>query len=112
MNYTEQSLKERIESNFKVGEPTSACLSVTGEPYVTIGSQHPDDGMPSVLGAVDEGKRREYGFDEETAWYGAVSSFLSYAEERGRNLYWRCEPVLERQGSRCTFYMRLLVSDR
>ena len=112
MNCTAQSLKEHIEAHFNVGQPTATGLSVTGEPYVTIGSQDPADGMPSVLGTVDEGKRREWGFDEETAWFDAVSNFQSYAEDRGHNLYWRCQPTLDRHGSDCAFYMRLLVSDK
>ena len=112
MNYTAQSLKERIETNFKVGQPTDTRLAVTGEPCVVIGTQYPDENPSSIRGTVDEGKRMQWWPDEETAWHQAASSFQSYAEERGHNLYWRCQPTLDRHGRDCRFYMRLLVSDK
>lgn len=130
-------LVQTIEKQLSVGESTDHSLSVTGEPYVTIGSQHPDYGLPCIPGTVDEKACAELAFDEETAVMAAYANFLSYAEDRYRKLastitangseadfdktceivgkckiYWRMRPRLEwnEDKTRCQVYMRLLIS--
>lgn len=113
--YDEERLTKDIEAKFKVGASTNWHRSVTGEPYVVISSQHPDNGMPTIPGTVDEAKRRERATDAETAYWAAMSSFQSYAEGRTGVLYWRVKPQLEwNEGmpNSCSFYMRLLISDK
>lgn len=112
--YTEDGLKERLERGFLVGPSTNSSRSVTGEPYVVIGPQHLEEGLPLIPGTIDEGKRSEWGYDEETAFCAIVNSFELYAEGRGKNLYWRSGPILDWDDNhtRCKFYVRLLVSDK
>ena len=103
-----------IEDGFVVGLATTTWSAVTGEHYVVVGSQDPDDGIPEFPGTVDEGCRHEIAFDEDAACRQALACFQAYAEGRGLNLYWRCEPVLdigegEYEGT-CKVYMRVLVS--
>jgi hypothetical protein len=116
MRYTEETLRANIEYGRKIGASTAYYKSVTGEPYVTIGLQHLDEGPPKIPGTVGECKRRELGFDEETAWNQAATCFQMYADTRPEfgTLYWRQPPVLEwnEDKSRCIFYMRLLISDK
>ena len=109
---TVAELIERIERDYTVGPSTEARLSVTGEPYVVIGEQI--DSEPTIPGTVDERAPREVAFDEETACYLALSCFETYAEGRGRYLYWREPPELEwsNDGKRCTVYVRCLVSEK
>ena len=111
MTFDAQTLTDVIEGRYPVGTPTEWHRSVTGEPYVSVGSQA--DGKTSVPGTVDEGKAREVALDAETAYWSALSSFESYAEDRKGVLYWRVKPRLEWSDdkSRCMFYMRLLISD-
>ena len=113
--FTASNLKARCERGREVGEPTSTWRSVTGEPYVVIGSQI--DGIPSEPGTVDEGKGREWAFDEETAYFQALNCFENYANGKTGKLYWRVEPHFERvprtkYPQRCLFYMRCLISDK
>ena len=102
-----------IEARFPVGESTDGRLSVTGEAYVSIGE--PSGALVSAIpGTVDEGQARELAFDEETAYFSALSSFRDYAECRVGTLYWRIKPRLEWNDgrTRCAYYMRLLISDK
>lgn len=109
---TVESLTQKIESMFPVGASTDHALSVTGEPYVTIGYQK--DGTSKIRGAVDEGADREFGFDEETASMSAYASFLEYAADRAGTLYWRVKPRLEwnENNTRCQVYLRCLISSK
>ena len=113
------ALTHRIEASYTVWKSQStAGLSITGEPFVVIGSQDPSNGPSSIPGTVDEGKVRELASDEETACRQAWSCFLSYAASRTENsggvLYWRIPPMLEWSSdrTRCAVYMRLLISNR
>jgi hypothetical protein len=112
--YTESSLRDRCEKGREVGRPTDRYLSVTGEPYVVIGSQI--SGVPSEPGTVDEGFGQELGFDEETAYFQAWACFETYAHDKTGKLYWRIPPRLERyprkNSTKCMFYMRCLISDK
>jgi hypothetical protein len=107
-------LVKEIEARFPVGESTDCALSVTGEPYVVIGAQDHRDGLPQIPGTIDEGKRRELAFDEETAVMSALKCFEDYARERIGTLFWRVKPELEwiEDHSRCKVYLRLLISDK
>ena len=110
---TVAELIERIESKYPVGHPTNCSRSVTGEPYVVIGSQSPDEPLPSILGTVDEGRRRELAFDEETAVLQTLACFQAYCEDRGGTLYYRFRPELEWTDDKkyCQVYFRCLISD-
>ncbi len=103
-----------IEQQYPVGESTRGPLSVTGEEYVVLGSQHPDDGMPAIPGTKDEGARCEPAFDEETAVMQAWNCFEQYREGRSGTLYWRIKPDLmwSEDKNTCFLYVRLLISDR
>lgn len=108
---TVAELIERIERDYTVGPSTETRLAVTGEPYVVIGQQK--DSEPSIPGTVDEPAPCEAALDEETACYQALSCFETYAEDRGRYLYWREKPRLEwMNNKRCKVYMRCLVSEK
>jgi hypothetical protein len=113
MIYSECALKEKCEEGRIVGAGTRPWRSVTGEPYVKIGAQAIEYGIPSVLGTVDEGAGFEVGFDDESAFWTAWANFRFYAEERKGILYWYTEPELiwNEDRSRCYFYMRCLISD-
>ena len=127
MNIAE--LKARIEYGRTIGETTEHGVSVTGEYYVSIGSQHPDEDMPQIPGTIDEGKRAELGFDEETACMQALACFQLYADDHRGVLYWRQEPILDCaqdtfkmvdgkiktikfNAPRYKVYIRLLLSDK
>lgn len=107
-----------IEQRHPVGESTTIWLSVTGEPYVVIGSQHPGDGLPTIPGTIDEGRRGEYAADEETALWQARAAFEQYAEGRLGTLYWRSRPTeteswFDAHGSKYHgVYLRMLISDK
>jgi hypothetical protein len=105
-------LKAACEEGFEIGEGTSMRWAVTGEPYVTIGSQL--GSLPAEPGTVDEGAPRELAFDQETAYVLALSCFKTYAEGRVGKLYWRWGPTFETfpEERRCRFYLRCLISDK
>ena len=129
-----EELVRLIEARFRIGKPTNTALSVTGEPYVTIGSQEPSSGMPAIPGTIDEGKPHELAFDQETACISAFICFENYAawwrEQHGDEaqsvLYWRIKPQLEWEHEwtvprehpfpddrkRCKVYMRCLLSNK
>lgn len=109
---TVPELVAEIGKRFLVGIPTNTYRSVTGEPYVVIGSQA--GGAPEIPGTVGEGWPHEWAFDEETACMQAGACFESYAEDRKGTLYWRSAPRLEWDGKkdRCCVYMRGLISDK
>ena len=114
---TVRELMERIEARYSVGHPTNCSRAVTGELYVVIGAQHPDEGLPSTPGTRDEGKRGELAFDEETAVMQAAACFDLYAEGRGGKIYYRHPPQLEWNAAkdrhrRCVVYLRCLISDK
>ena len=93
-----------IEGRFPIGGGPGSTglyynLAPTGEEYVVIGNQHPDEGI-----------------DEETACRAARAAFDAYAEGRVGTLYWRKKPQLEWQRDdpktgRCVVYIRCLISD-
>src|ERR1700677_907347 len=108
---TPDELIERIERGFTVGLSTTTWRSVTGKRYIVIGSQYP--GLAAIPGTVDEGASRELALDEETACMQALACFETYADGRGRYLYWRVKPCLEwnNDHTRCMVYMRCVVSE-
>lgn len=108
-----EQLRKQIADRYPVGEPTDRSRSVTGEPYVVIGSQR--HGNPDVPGTVNEGCSFEHAFDEEMACMQAAECFEKYAEDRNGVLYWREGPELEwidkgTPYARCKVYMRCLIS--
>lgn len=108
-------LREEIEKGFVVVQADPSKFSTygpTGEKYMTIG--HQIDGDASQPGTVDEGKSRELGFDEETAYWCALGAFREYAEDKTGKLYWRDGPLFEwgEDGHRCNYWIRLLISDK
>ena len=109
MNVAE--LLTRLEGRFVIGESTDHARSVTGEPYVVIGVQA-DEPIPKIIGTVEEGRKRELSFDEETACWSALAAFEEYALERKGVLYWRTKPDLRWNEGLCTVYMRCLISDK
>jgi hypothetical protein len=113
MIYSARELTKKCEEGRIVGASTCTGLSVTGEPYVKIGIQATESGIPSVPGTVDEGAAFEWGYDEETAFWGAWNCFCHYSEERNGVLYWRIKPrlVWNESKRRCYFQMRCLISD-
>ena len=94
MNVAE--LLTRIEDRFVIGEGTDHAHSVTGEPYVVIGRQAYDEPLSKIPGTVEEGRKRDLSFDEETACWSALAAFEEYALERKGVLYWRIKPNLMR----------------
>ncbi len=111
---TTADLTEWIESQYLIGETTCGPLSVTGEKYVVLGPQHPDDGMPSIPGTKDEGARCEPATDEETAVMQLRNCFEQYREGRSGTLYWRIKPDLmwSEDEKLCIVYARMLISDK
>jgi len=97
------NLKGYCEARFKVGEPTSHRLSVTGEPYVefTPSLQPSEVGSP---GQVFE--------TPDAAIDAAKVAFDAYASGRSGAIYWRIEPELARHKKGYALYMRLLVSNK
>ena len=112
MKFSALVLREKCEEARTVGAPARLWCSPTGEPYVKIGAQAVEYGIP-MPGIVDEGAGFEVGFDEESAFWTAWASFCFYAEDRKGVLYWGTEPELNwnEDRSRCFFYMRCLISD-
>lgn len=110
---TIKELTDAIEGRFPVGPSTTSRLSVTGEEYVTIGSQY-DKEMMGAPGTVDECESQDIAFDEQTACMQAYICFGDYAEERNGILYWRIKPQLDwnNDNSRCVAYMRCLISGK
>lgn len=108
------ALTKQIASEYPEGPGTVTWCAVTGEPYVVIGAQHPDEGSPAIIGTVDEGKCAEWSPDEETACLKAMTCLRAYADGREGVLYWRQPPMLDwnEDHTRCKVYMRLLISDK